>query len=318
MTKRSRCFFLIQNQYTKHAKFRLLGEAFQRAADRLGLEMEAHGNADLLCHLRLDGGLDWPEALRRPDFVLFWDKDVRLAALLERMGLRLYNSASAIASCDDKAATHLALKGRGIAMPETLLAPLCFAPDGLPSEGTGAWLEAAEERLGYPLIAKACYGSFGQDVHLIGNRAELEAQIRAFGRRPFLLQRYVAASAGRDIRVQVLGGEPIAAVRRKNSGDFRANVTNGGTMSPIRELGAILSEWSRRISEALRLDFGGMDFLEDGRGGYLLCEVNSNAHFINLDSACGTDTALRILSYCAAQTEEKRHAAAIPPFYGRS
>ena len=61
--------------------------------------------------------------LQAGDYALFWDKDVRLARALEAMGVRLYNTAAAVAVCDDKAATHLELARRGVPMPRTLVAP---------------------------------------------------------------------------------------------------------------------------------------------------------------------------------------------------
>ena len=104
--------------------------------------------------------------------------------------------------------------------------------------------------------------------------------------RPFILQKFIAGSAGRDIRIEVVGGKVAAAVRRENQNDFRANVTNGGRMEPYTP-----SEEEEQTAltacESLGLTFGGVDILE---GGYL-CEVNSNAHIINIMNCTGIDIA---------------------------
>ena len=61
----------------------------------------------------------------RPDFVLFWDKDVNLAKSLENKGVPVFNSARSIALCDDKAKTYLALENK-LKQPKTIIAPLSF------------------------------------------------------------------------------------------------------------------------------------------------------------------------------------------------
>ena len=78
--------------------------ALKKEAESLGLSLRLTGNAEL-CPVG-------SEALKdRPDFVLFWDKDVRLAFQLERLGIPVFNSAKSIALCDDKTLTWLALAG---------------------------------------------------------------------------------------------------------------------------------------------------------------------------------------------------------------
>ncbi len=47
---------------------------------------------------------------------------------------------------------------------------------------------------------------------------------------PFLYQQYIRESSGRDIRLQVVGDEVVAAMERTSDTDFRANVSNGGKM----------------------------------------------------------------------------------------
>ena len=83
------------------------------------------------------------------DFALFWDKDIRLARAMEACGVRLYNRAGAVALCDDKAATQLALCRAGIPMPETLVAPMTYDHMAGPE---AAFLEEAAARLGFCLL----------------------------------------------------------------------------------------------------------------------------------------------------------------------
>ena len=65
----------------------------------------------------------------KPDFVLFWDKDVKLAKLIENKGIRVFNSSESIRICDDKALTYLNLINFDIKMPKTIISPLIYYHD---------------------------------------------------------------------------------------------------------------------------------------------------------------------------------------------
>ena len=163
--------------------------------------------------------------LQAGDYALFWDKDVRLARALEAMGVRLYNTAAAVAVCDDKAATHLELARRGVPMPRTLVAPMTYV--NMDAQGD-AFLRRGAETLGFPLVVKECFGSLGGQVYLARDRGQLCRLADTMGPKPFLLQQFVAASAGEDKRLYVVGGRVAAAMRRRSETDFRANIGNGG------------------------------------------------------------------------------------------
>ncbi|MCR4908514.1 MAG: RimK family alpha-L-glutamate ligase [Lachnospiraceae bacterium] len=266
--------------------------------------MLMRGAAEAGCHLeRVTGGELWSELFKsgyrlsdiRPeiDFVLFWDKDVTLAGELERQGLPVFNSSAAIRVCDNKAETFLALKEAGIPMPETIIAPKRFRP------GTDLdvhLLDTAEKELGFPMIVKECYGSFGAQVYLAGNREELNSLVIRIGKRPWLLQRFVRSSEGRDVRVQMVGERAAAAMLRSNKNDFRANITNGGKMEAFE----VPPEWeklSAHVMSLLGLDFAGIDYLFGEDGEPLLCEVNSNAYIKNLFDCTGIDVSVEIFRY---------------------
>lgn len=229
----------------------------------------------------------------KTDFVLFWDKDVRLARRLEKCGIRVFNSAQSIDDCNDKSATYLKLLGNGIKMPRTLVAPFVYyKPDW---ENT-PFISEAEKILSYPLIVKECFGSFGKQVFLVKDRRELIDVVDSFEKRPFLLQSFIATSEGRDIRIQVVGKKVVATMYRYNENDFRANITNGGKMKNY-EPTAAQCETALKACEILGLDFGGVDLLFGKDDRPILCEVNSNAHFINLSKCTGVNVAEKIIEY---------------------
>ena len=226
------------------------------------------------------------------DTVLFWDKDVRLAWALTRCGVRVVNSAEAIALCDDKAATHLTLAGHRIPMPHTLVAPMTYTQLG--KEESRWFLRRAASLLGFPMVVKECYGSLGGQVYLVQNEEELWERALSLGSRPFILQQFVQP-AGEDFRLYVVGDRVAAAMRRRAAdGDFRANVALGGqaeAYTPTEE-----EIWiARRSCQLLGLTFGGVDLLHDENGRPLLCEVNSNAHMAGITACTGVDIAAEII-----------------------
>ena len=110
---------LIVNGFLQSRKFEDIYSLLRTAAGPLGISLRTVKNTDLLHDRDRLPELD-------ADFVLFWDKDVLLAELLESIGLRVFNQAKAIADCDDKARTYLQLSRRGLPCPRTVIAPLTF------------------------------------------------------------------------------------------------------------------------------------------------------------------------------------------------
>jgi RimK family alpha-L-glutamate ligase len=132
-------------------------------------------------------------------------------------------------------------------------------------------------------VFKECFGSFGEQVHLCSSRDDVLSHI---SEKPFLLQEFIDTSAGSDTRLEIVGGKCVSAVKRFNENDFRSNVTNGGTMTPIEPTRAQI-DTAVKACDVLGLTFGGVDLLDNG----MVCEVNSNAHIINIMKSTGKDIA---------------------------
>lgn len=231
---------------------------------------------------------------RRPQFVIFWDKDIRLARLLEKSGLQLFNCAQAIDICDDKARTFIELLPYDICMPQTIIGPKTFRQNGYLEL---SFLDDIESRIGYPMVIKECYGSFGQQVYLSHGRKETEEILSNIQNRPCLFQEYIASSKGRDVRIQMVGSRPVAAMYRYHKNDFRANITGGGSMKPYEPNEEQLA-MAKTVMQALKLDFAGIDLLFGEQGEPVLCEVNSNAHFVNICQCTGVNAAEDIVRSC--------------------
>lgn len=278
---------MVVNGFLQSDKFNALYSFLQNSAQQLNIDLQTVSSDSLLCE-----ATDGFSRFEKPDFVLFWDKDVVLARRLESAGFRLFNSAEAVAICDSKTLTALRLSNV-VPIPKTLYSPKTFEKVGYTNAN---FLRRAAEILGLPIVVKEAYGSFGEQVYLAKTSEELEALTNRLAGKDFLLQQFVAESSGRDIRVNVVGGKAVNAIlRRSVNGDFRSNVTLGGTMESHA-----LTEEERNLAEtackAVGLDFAGVDILTSNDGP-VLCEINSNPHFKSTFDCTGVDLSKNILQW---------------------
>lgn len=251
----------------------------------LGVEADVVPNAVCSAVLSRDGAV-CGASFADYDFCIYLDKDKYLSYLLEKAGLRLFNSAKAVELCDDKMTTAVALAGEGVPMPRTVAGLLCF---DAAAEIPLSLYERVEQELGYPFVFKTSYGSLGKGVSLVHDREEFAALETKYKCTPHLYQEFVAASSGKDVRVLVIGGAVACAMERRSAGDFRSNLELGGTAKPY-DVPPRLATLCVKIADALGLDYCGIDLLEDGEK-YLLCEVNSNAFFGGMERTTGVNVA---------------------------
>lgn len=284
--------YIIINGFLREEKFFSLYSALKQSADKAGLQLELKTNIELMCDIA-SGKTVANEAL--PPFAIFWDKDVRLAKTLEAAGMKLFNSAGAIELCDDKSLTHIALMNR-VPQPKTVLIPLTFPRVGYTD---CAFLEKIADYLGFPLVIKQCFGSFGAGVYLARNMDEAKAALMKTAGGAAIAQQYIASSFARDIRAYVVGDKVAAAMLRHNeSGDFRANVAQGGKADAymLSEAQAALAV---KTAQILGCTFAGVDLLFGENGELTVCEVNSNAHFAGISAATGVNIADKIIEAVA-------------------
>ncbi len=227
------------------------------------------------------------------DFVVFLDKDKYLASALSRLKVKMYNSLSAISVCDDKAQTYLTLANKGINIPNTVFAPLCYDKSFKIDENS---VKVLEEKLFYPMIVKECYGSMGRGVYLANNKSELLSIMEDLKLKPHLYQKYLGYKKGVDIRVICVGGKVVASMQRENKNDFRSNIALGGTGKKI-VLDKPFKDLAEKVAKTLKLDYCGVDLLYGENNVPYVCEVNSNAFIKEIESVTKINIAKKYVEY---------------------
>ena len=277
--------WLIINSFMNSDKFIHLYEMLCRAFEKHGVSLEKKTAKDI----SLEVGY---ELNNKPDFAIFWDKDIYLAERLESAGIRLFNNKEAVELCDNKILMYQKLQKSFVRIPRTFIAPKTF--EGLGYNQRDFIVDAIKE-LGFPLIVKEAYGSFGEQVYLAKDLASLNKIIDQIGYKDFLMQEYIEESKGKDLRMNVVGEQVVVTMLRENDNDFRSNISNGGRGSLFEPEKAYI-DLAIKASKALGLDFAGVDILF-GKDGPIVCEVNSNPQFASTLKSTGVNLAEYIADY---------------------
>lgn len=285
---------------------------FQEAAGAMGIEL--HVFQPHRFEMVVGTGSDWSMkyqgvSVERPDFVICRtgaETDYFTLALLrhiERRGVRLVNGPETIETVSDKLHTLQTLNRAGLPIPRTILGT--FPID----------VDLVERELGFPVIVKTLKGTRGAGVLKCEDRSQFEDLAglleSAEAKADFILQHYVRASHGRDVRVLVVGGRVVAAMERRSlTGGFKSNVSLGGVgvaYNPPQEM----AELAVQAADVLELDITGIDILFD-EDGYRICEANSAPGFQGLERATGMDVPTAILEWVVATQDAVRERAPLP------
>lgn len=293
--------WLIFNGGLNSKKFLEMNNWYKNSANKKGIFLELVKNNEVFSLIENnESEIKTNCDICKPDFILFIDKDIRLAKHLENLGYRLYNSAKTIEFCDDKILTHQVLSNNNVRMPKTIFSPMMFFGT---NENNSGFVDFVENKLGYPLVVKEAFGSFGAEVYLVKNRKELLEKRKELLYKPHLYQEFINYSAGKDVRFNVVGDKVVATTLRTSETDFRANVTNGGKMHKFKAE-KTFEDLAVKVSILLGADFSGVDILFGENDEPIICEVNSNAHLINIFNCTGIDVADYIFDYILEDLEK--------------
>jgi ribosomal protein S6--L-glutamate ligase len=187
----------------------------------------------------------------------------------------------------DKLRAYQVLAKAGVDIPKTVFARESASFDDI--------IELAG---GTPLIIKVARGTHGNGVVLAETPKAAKAVMQAFYVEGvnFLVQEFIAESAGTDIRALVVGGRVVASVKRQSlDGDFRSNTHQGGEGVAVK-----LTDEERKVAlkaaKAMGLPICGVDMMRSARGPLVL-EVNSSASIMTPEKITGRNVAEKIVEY---------------------
>jgi ribosomal protein S6--L-glutamate ligase len=111
------------------------------------------------------------------------------------------------------------------------------------------------------------------------------------------LQQFIR-HAGWDLRVFVMAGRVLAAMRRWSNGDWRTNVAQGGRAEAVRPT-AEEEHLALRAAQAVGAPVAGVDLLLSADGTWYALEVNAVPGWRSLAPVTGIDIAAEMVGYLA-------------------
>lgn len=202
---------------------------------------------------------------------------------LDESGVVVVNHPKAIECAVDKYLATARLARAGLPVPDTITC-----------ENSDAAMDAFEE-LGGDVVVKPIFGSEGRGIVRVSDADIGHRVFRTLERidAVLYLQKFVH-HAGYDIRVLVLDGEVIGAIRRTAQDDFRTNVAQHGT-AEVHDPSDRERELAIRSAEAVNARFAGVDILYDEAGNEFVIEVNAVPGWKAFARATGIDVAARFI-----------------------
>lgn len=204
----------------------------------------------------------------------------------ERAGQRIINSPASFEACIDKYATTSRLKSAGLPVPDTICCQTMEAA------------MTAFEVLGKDIVIKPLFGSEGKGIFRV---TDADAAWRAFSILHQLgavmyLQKYVHHE-GYDLRVLVLDGQILGAIRRTHPHDWRTNLARGA-IAEVITLSSKDELLSLQAAKCVGTIMAGVDILhsKETDSSYLL-EINGVPGWKGFATATGIDVASLLLKY---------------------
>ncbi|MDQ7089300.1 MAG: RimK family alpha-L-glutamate ligase [Methylococcales bacterium] len=199
---------------------------------------------------------------------------------LKQLNIPVYNDAYAIERSVDKGMTSFLLKQAGLPTPITWV---------LRDRETALIIAEQQLKQGSHLISKPLFGSQGVGLRRIEKMTDLFWLTASNG--IYYLQQFIECVGDdfSDIRVFVIQDQAIAGMCRRGT-SWLNNVARGARCEPI-ELTSVLSELAIKATAALKMDYAGVDIIQDKAGCYHVIEVNSIPAWKGLESVCDLNVA---------------------------
>lgn len=171
--------------------------------------------------------------------------------------------------------------------------------------------DVLEQVGGAPVIIKVARGTHGNGVVLAETRKAAQAVMQAFYVEgvSFIVQEFVAESAGVDIRALVVNGKVVASMLRQSlDDDFRSNLHQGGEGVSVR-LAAEERRTAIKAAKTMGLAVCGVDMMRSERGPLVL-EVNVSPGFY-IEKVTGANVAAKVIDYAESLTRPARRKSKV-------
>jgi len=219
---------------------------------------------------------------------------MNLLARLEQAGVQVVNPPRAIECAVDKYLTTARLVDASLPVPRTIVCE--------DSEAA----QAAFEKLGGDVVVKPVFGAEGRGILRVSDPDLALRTFRTLERIGAILylQEFIEHE-GFDLRVMVLDGRVLAAMKRRSPHDFRTNVSRQAQAEPV-ELTDRERDWALRAAAAVGTRIAGVDILYDRLGAGYVIEVNGVPGWRALARVANCDVAQDLISSLERAHERKR------------
>lgn len=203
---------------------------------------------------------------------------------LQQAGVRVVNPPKGLECAIDKYLTLARCQQIGLPIPETV----CCETAEQAWEQFREWGEA---------VVKPVFGAEGRGVlHL----TDAETAWRVFRaleqiQAVIYLQRFLSSEQG-DVRLLMLDGTLLGAMRRTATRDFRTNVSQQG-QAWAYEAPPEVVHMAREACRAVGVVLGGVDLLQDRQGNWHLLEVNGCPGWKALAEVTGIDVPQELFAW---------------------
>ena len=158
-----------------------------------------------------------------------------------------------------------------------------------------------------PVVIKLLEGTQGLGVVLAETDKAATSVVEAFEalEARVILQEFIKEAGGADLRVFIVNGEVVGAMKRQGKeGEFRSNLHRGGHAESIK-LSRIEKSIALKAAKAMGLAIAGVDMLQS-KNGPMVLEVNSSPGLEGIEKATGIDIAGKIVQFIEQSVQKKR------------
>ena len=193
-----------------------------------------------------------------PLFVINRSRTPSVSEYYESRGIESFNNSKTVRIGNDKLEEYEFFRKLGLPVMETV-------PGDTPAE---------EIPFSFPVIVKERAGHGGSGVFKAEDPGDLNLILKGKDPSGFIIQE-MCDEPGIDVRLYILGGSVVAAIKRTSEEDFRSNFSLGGraeAVTPDDEMKA----FAGAVCAELDPDYIGLDLIRH-KGGWVVNEIEDAA-----------------------------------------